>query len=344
MLRHVTLDPVADHRWRALVERAGDAGVFCHPAWIRLLAEHYRYPVVAVAVERDGELVCGIPIAHLRSRLTGNRLVALPFSDIVTPVYGTADAAEREQLARAVERERLDRGMPLEIHGPMEDLRDAGRGEAFLHHVCDLRGRSADEVLQSIHQSKRRAVRAAARSGVTVQARTDAEALRAFYRLHTLTRRRLGVPTQPRGFIDRFLTLFDEGLGFVLVAELEGTPVAAGVYLRFNGTLTMKYNASDPDRLSAGGNVAAYAEAIRIACAEGCHSLDYGRTEIDNAGLARFKEQFGAEPRDLAYTRCPADARERSVRSVPRLQQEIIRRSPPVVGRMVGAALYRHVG
>lgn len=343
-MSHVTLDPVTDQRWRALVDRADDAGIFAHPAWIGLLADQYRYPVFAVGVERDGELVCGLPVAELRSRLTGRRLVALPFSDVVTPVFGEAGGDERQELGRAVERECAERGLPLEVHGPFAELPGAGPGDAFLHHVCDIGGRSADEVFKVLHQSKRRAIRGTERSGVTVQRRTDADALRTFYRMHTLTRRRLGVPTQPRGFIDRFRTLFEEGLGFVLVAELDGAPVAAGVYLHFNGTLTMKYNASDPAMLSAGGNVAVYAESIRIACAEGCHALDYGRTELENDGLRRFKEQFGAEARDLAYTRSPANVRQQAVRSVPRLQQEIIRRSPPVVGRLVGSAFYRHVG
>jgi lipid II:glycine glycyltransferase (peptidoglycan interpeptide bridge formation enzyme) len=163
----------------------------------------------------------------------------------------------------------------------------------------------------------------------------------AFFGLHVQTRRRLGVPTQPRRFFVRVRELFAHGLGFVLVAEWEGRPIAANVYLRHRNVLTYKYGASHPDHLDKRPNDLLHVEALRIACDSGCESLDLGRTERDNIGLQRFKRQLGGEQRALVYTSAPP-FEGRSVRSVSGFQHAVVRRSPPALGRLVGAALYRH--
>jgi hypothetical protein len=85
-------------------------------------------------------------------------------------------------------------------------------------------------------------------------------------------------------------------------------------------------------------------EALRIACESGCSALDLGRTELDNDGLRQFKRHLGANERVLTYTMAPPPASRKSVRSVSHFQKALIRRTPPVFGRLLGAAVYRHFG
>jgi lipid II:glycine glycyltransferase (peptidoglycan interpeptide bridge formation enzyme) len=195
-----------------------------------------------------------------------------------------------------------------------------------------------------VKQSQRRNASRAARLGVTVARRHDADALDEFFRLHVLTRRKLGVPTQPRGFFRRFTELFERGLGFVLIARWQERPIAAAVYLRHRATLVYKYGASDPAHLDKRPNDLVQLEALRIACDAGCSELDLGRTEFDNDGLRRFKRHLGAEERELGYTVAGRPPGGRGVRSVSTLQEKLIRRAPSSFGRAVGAAAYRHFG
>ena len=63
---------------------------------------------------------------------------------------------------------------------------------------------------------------------------SDSEALDAFYRLHLLTRRRLGVPIQPRKFfrgVQRWLIA--NGLAFVGLVKKQDAIIAAGVFLTY---------------------------------------------------------------------------------------------------------------
>jgi CelD/BcsL family acetyltransferase involved in cellulose biosynthesis len=224
-VRACVLDPVADDRWSELVKRSPDACVFHNPLWLALLRDRYRYPMTAVCLAgAGGELTAGLPIATVRSRLTGTRLVSVPFSDVCGPIVETS--GHEEELLAAVDTERKRLGLALEVHAEVPSLPGSAPSDRFYHHVVPLDG-GADVVLRKrVKQSKRRGASRARRLGVTVSQRVDAGALDAFFRLHVLTRHKLGVPTQPRRFFRGLAELFDHGLGFVLVAEWEARPVA----------------------------------------------------------------------------------------------------------------------
>ena len=343
----VRLDPRADDRWMDLLGRAPQTLAFHHPAWLALLADQYGYRCEAVALaEPGGRLVAGLPICRVESRLTGRRLVALPFSDLCPPlVAADAPPAAAGALADAVRAAQAEAGLTLEVRGPLDGATDANRGARFLHHVLDLTP-GPEAVLAAAHSQNRRGVNKARKAGVTVEARTDRDGLDAFYALHLETRRRQGVPIQPLSFIRRLESLFAAGLGYVLLARHEGATAAAAVFVGYGPTLTYKYGASDTEHLAVRPNNAIFAEAFERACAAGFEQLDFGRTDLDNPGLAAFKRNWGAEEREVAYTVLPeapsdADAPPGLAR---RAAAQVIRRSPPAVGRLIGTALYRHFG
>jgi lipid II:glycine glycyltransferase (peptidoglycan interpeptide bridge formation enzyme) len=179
---------------------------------------------------------------------------------------------------------------------------------------------------------------------VIVQRRTDQAGLERFYRLHLQTRRQQGVPTQPRRFILRFAELFQAGLGFVLLASQGGRDAAGAVFLAAGGTLTYKYGASDRRLLSVRPNNLLFMEAIRWGCENGQQVLDFGRTDLENEGLRAFKRGWGAQESPLRYT---LFSRRPTVPGPSRTDvvlRPIIKRAPAVVGRLIGEALYRHVG
>jgi CelD/BcsL family acetyltransferase involved in cellulose biosynthesis len=342
--RTCVVDPVDDPRWSDLVERSPDASIFHHPLWLRLVRDTYRYPMFAVCVsDAAGKLSNGLPIATIRSRLTGSRLVSVPFSDVCAPIGRERQQQHEGELLAEVDSVRRRLGLALEIHGEVPLLAESGSSERFYHHVVALDG-GIDSVLARVTKTKRSGAKRARREGVTAVQRRDAQAIDAFFRLHVLTRRKLGSPTQPQRFFRGLGELFDRGMGFVLLLEWQHRPIAAGLYLRHGHTLTYKYSASDPGHLDKCPNDLMNLEALRIACEIGCTRLDLGRTELDNDGLRRFKLRLGADERELTYTMTPAPKGQASVRSVSPLQQALIRRSPPVVGRLLGAAVYRHFG
>ena len=343
MLRSETIDPLADSRWQDFVESSETGGIFHHVEWLRLLHAQYGYSMLArCAIDAGGEIHAGLPFAHIRSRLTGSRLVAVPFSDMCSPVL--RDPGEEDSLrtligAIQIEHERT--GVEAEIRTEIADLGHSGA--AFYSHELSLEP-DLDAVRQGFGRSVRYGVSRAEREGIEVRRATTTEALEVFYDLHLRTRRRLGVPTQPKRFIKGFARLFEQGLGFVLVAHWEGEPVAAAVFLTFNGVLTYKYSASSPAHLKKRPNNALLMEAIRWGCEHEQHTFDLGRTEVENEGLREFKQGWGTRERELAYTHLGAKDRGLERGGVPGIVKTVISRTPPITGRLAGAALYRHFG
>src|SRR5579864_2826368 len=81
------IDPLLDSRWRALVDEHPDASVFHRVEWLQALHSCYGYVPVAVSYGLPGgPLHNGLVYCEIRSRLTGNRLVSLPFSDHCEPL------------------------------------------------------------------------------------------------------------------------------------------------------------------------------------------------------------------------------------------------------------------
>jgi CelD/BcsL family acetyltransferase involved in cellulose biosynthesis len=312
--------------------------IFHHPAWIELLARHYRYEISVVGIERAGRLVAGLPVALVASRLTGRRLVALPFSDLCPPLLATDAEDEQPALLAALSTHRRAAGLPLEVRDSLPTLEGATTAPLFHLHVIDL-----DEEPR-FSSMTRRNVAKARRAGVTVVRRTDRAALDAFYALHLATRRRQGVPTQPRSFIRDFERLFSQGLGFVALAELDGTVASAAVFLGTGRTLTYKYGASDRSLLASRPNNVLFAEIIGWARAAGYAHLDLGRTDLGHEGLRAFKASWGAREEVLSYTYAGRSAPAAGPGRSDRALAAVITRTPPQVGRWIGAALYRHAG
>jgi len=339
------IDPIDDPAWLELLERSRGAEIFHHPRWLALLRDQYGYAVHACCIADGERLVAGVPIAKIESRLTGSRLVALPFSDICSLVVADdADGDAPTALATALADERRRTGLELTIHAEVAGVPDAYVGQGFVRHLLPLAADPA-EVERSYSKSQiKRGIKKAQREGLVSERRTDVAALDVFYGLHMPTRKKLGVPTQPKRFIRRFAKLFDAGLGFVQIVNDGSRPIAAAVFLTYNGTITYKYGASDVDALGKRPNNLLFSDVIGWACREGFHTLDFGRTDLDNEGLRAFKRNWGASEIELAYTYLTDEPPSLEVPLRNRIMTATIQRSPAGVSRLVGETLYRHFG
>jgi CelD/BcsL family acetyltransferase involved in cellulose biosynthesis len=335
------VDPVADPAWSELVKRDSNATIFHHPGWLRLLREQYRYSISAWCLASgNGRVVAGLPIALVRSRLTGTRLVSLPFSDACEPLRDPEAGIDDHALAQAVAGERARTGLGLEVRGELP-IPGGEVVQRYVQHRLRL-DPDVERVVSGFSKSQvKRGIAKAEREGVTIERRRDRDALGRFYAMHMATRRTQGVPTQPRRFILRFAELFETGLGFVLLARHDGRDIAAAVFLTAGGVLTYKYGASRRDALALRPNNLLFMEAIRWGCEQGQHTLDFGRTDLENEGLRAFKRSWGADETPLSYTYVGRAAPDSAVGLRERAMKAVIQHTPPTVGRLVGETLYR---
>jgi CelD/BcsL family acetyltransferase involved in cellulose biosynthesis len=326
-----------DARWDALVAADSRSLPFHRAPWVELVAGVYGLRPFVVATA-DG----GLPVVAAGDRFRGRRWVALPFTDLCPPVLLTDAAGGRlgAALAAAAAEAGVER---VEVRAPVP-----GSGlvaaPAAVRHVLDL-APGADAIARGFGSSLRRAIRKASASGLTVRvADEERDVTEAFYSLHARTRRRLGVPVQPRRFFrDLWRQVLEPGHGNALLVLGAGGPAAAAIFLTGGSTVVYKYGASDERHWSLRPNNLLFADAIERACESGARWLDFGRSDFADEGLRRFKLGWGAVEEPLVYSRsgaAPAHDEQPSVAF--RLATGAIRRAPLWVGRAVGEALYRY--
>ena len=331
------IEIAADGReWSDFVRGHPDAIPFHHPAWLLLLAECYQFrPSALVLPSSAGGIAAGLPVIEVASRFRPRRWVSLPFTDICPPL-----GAGTEAIFAELERVRLERGLgEIEVRSNLPGG-SACSAPAAVTHTLRL-DQDPDPVVRGFRASTRRNARAAERHGVVIRlGESERDLVETFYRLHVLTRRRFGLPVQPRRFF-RLLwrRMVEPGLAFVLLAHHGSVPVAGAVFLCWNRTVTYKYGASDPLFWGLRPNDLLFSQAIRRACEEGYERFDFGRTELGNDSLRRFKLGWGSTESELAYT--IVGGPERAVRNPPVVVRGLIRRAPTWVSRGLGELFYR---
>jgi len=335
---------LSDPRWGDFVAGHPAATPFHHPYWTRLVADCYGFrPFAVTASDPSGAVRAGLPLVEVRHLHGGRKWVSLPYTDYCPPLVSTP--SQEEQLAVALGQASGAAGVRrVEVRAPL--LGTAASGDVALRHVLSLAGGPA-ELYAGFHRSQvQRNIRRAEREGLTIRQATRAQDLvGTFYRLHVLTRRRQGVPVQPRRF---FRLLWERaistGLGSVLIVEAAGEPVAAAVFLAWNQTMIYKFGASEARAWSLRPNHLLFWHAIRTACEQGYRWFDFGRTDVGHEGLRNFKLSWGAVEEPLAYGTLGGrpDPAPPAHGLAGRLLGSAIRHGPLLLCRVAGEALYRY--
>jgi CelD/BcsL family acetyltransferase involved in cellulose biosynthesis len=336
---------IDDPRWTAFVDSHAEATPFHHPSWGRLLAECYGFKSFAVAMLDDEVVLAGAPMLEISGYRRRRRWVSLPFTDYCPPLRGGGNRIEFvEALDRL--RKRADIAQ-LELRGPIEGPGTRAETVAY-RHVLPL-DPDSDRVFATFQKSRvQRGIRQAERfvaSGLLAVKRADRESdlSEVFYDLHVSTRRRLGVPVQPRRFF-RLLweRMLETGLGFVLLAQSEGRSVAGAVFLVHGRTMVYKFGASESYAQRLRPNHLLMWSAIREACERGSDVFDFGRTDLNGDSLREFKLGWGTREESLVYSHLGAGRDRRSTGRAAAALAPLIRRSPPLVCRTIGELFYKH--
>ena len=341
-----TIDPLTDSRWDRLLTTHPDASIFHHSGWLRALAETYGFrPMVLTNAADAGDLSNGIAFCEVRSWITGARLVSLPFSDHCEPLLnGDEGAAE---LGKWIESESARKRWRYVELRPLRDKFSTAHqmtsGKSFWFHVLDLEP-PLNRIFSDLHKdSLQRRIRRAEREGLGYARGCSEDLLEEFYRLLILTRMRHGLPPQPRSWF-RNVVKFLRPHVQLRIARKDGQPIAALFTLVYKDTAVYKYGCSDQRFHNLAGMPFLFWKLIEESKAEGVRQLDFGRTDKENSGLTRFKDQFGTERRELVYLDTRASARK-AAHSGPYMDtaQRLFSFLPTRLTSPLGALLYRHI-
>ena len=294
------INPCTHPHWDDLLLTAPRASFFHTTAWARVLQEAYGYTPLYFATINEGRLEGLIPVMQIDSFLTGRRGVSLPFTDFCPLV--AADRGSFQALWERVREYGCEQGWKsIELRGGSDRI---GKAPSFSVHIVHRLKLGPDDTIVSagFRSSTRRNIRKAESAGVGVSLLFTRDSVDAFYRLNCLTRKRHGLPPQPRSFFEKiFEHVISRHKGFVVLADCDGRAVAGAVYFHFNGECIYKYGASDQAAQHLRPNNLAMWAAIKWGCRSGQTAFHFGRTEPENQGLLQFKRGWGTIEEELHY-------------------------------------------
>ena len=338
------IDPRKHKDWNALLATHQNASIFHTANWAQVLSQTYGYtPRYLCRVEND-QIRTLLPLMAVHSRLTGRRLVSLPFTDHV-PILAEKRKDFKALFAEAVSLGKAGNYKYIELRSEGQFLKDQRVFAKFLNHRIDL-GTDETILYKSFRSNTRRNIRKAENNGIKVEFSNSMEALKQFYRLNCLARKDHGLPPQPFKFFQQLNDhLLSKSLGLIVSGNYKGRTVSANLYLIYNGIAVYKYGANDRAFFRFCPSYLVMWEAIRYFLTQGMKTLDFGRTDIDDHGLRQFKRGWGTQESTNNYYRYDLNSdRFISARKGMKTSYPVFKYMPLPLLQILGKILYRHVG
>jgi hypothetical protein len=335
-------DPLGNSNWNSFPARFPEASIFHTREWAQVLSETYGYKPHYFTSASSG-ISLALCLFEIDSWLTGKRAVSLPFSD-ESPVLGAQESPDLLGILElALEFGRAQGWKTIEVRGTPSDY-NGKRSDAFYSHELDL-GLGAERLAHKFESGVRRAIRKAEKSGVETEVRTDLRAIDEYFALHCLTRRKHRVPPQPLRFFQNIHRhLISRGMGFTVLARLNGQVLAGAVFLHYRGKGLYKFGASHPEMDQFRPSNFVMWQAIQTLCELGNHSLSFGRTSLNQEGLRRYKLGWGTREREISYVKLNVASRSYLSQSGSAHANWLFGKLPIPLLRRIGALVYPHIG
>jgi Acetyltransferase (GNAT) domain len=345
--RVYTFDPLTDGRWDDFVRTDERASIFHTKPWLTALQRAYKYEPVGCTFSAPGEplrnaLVC----CRVKSWLTGERLVSLPFSDHCEPLVESPE--HLQALLLPAQQELRDKKIKyIDIRPLSLSFTEAFQNaESYFLHLLDLRP-TQDELYKKLHgDSIRRKIQRAEREKLTLEVGSSETMLAEFYNLHIITRQRQELPPHPLAWFRTVLASLGDDAK-IRIAKKDGVAIASIFTLAHKQKMVYKYGCSDSHSHNLGGMQFLFWHLIRDSKERGFVELDFGRSEPSNTGLVTFKDRYGGKRELIRYLRYPARqpvAPDAKPSSTKLLAGKVFARCPHTILRLAGNLLYPHVG
>jgi FemAB-related protein (PEP-CTERM system-associated) len=292
-------DDARDHAsWDAYVMAHPKATFFHRAGWQRVLRGAFRHDTYFLYAQTAGRISGVLPLAHVKSLLFGSSLTSLPFAvygGVVADDLASADAltAEAKRLAQQFGVKHLElRGM--ERQHP--DWPEQGLYVTFRKAILP----EEEANMLAIPRKQRAMVRKGIKNGLT--GAID-DGIDRFFALYADNVHRHGTPALPKRYFEALRREFGADCEVLTVSAPDGRPLSSVMSFYFRDEVLPYYAGDDEAARDLAANDFKYWELMRLACARGLKTFDYGRSK-QGTGSFSFKKNWGFEPTPLHYEYC----------------------------------------
>jgi CelD/BcsL family acetyltransferase involved in cellulose biosynthesis len=341
--------PLSDTRWEEFLQKQSAASVFHSRPWLTALQNTYGYEPLAFTTSAAGEpLRDAVLFCKVQSWLIRPRLVSLPFSDHAMPLLSEPETLESLLgfIALGTE-EREWASVELRPPNAVEGLsgwtpfRD---GQQFALHKLNLQP-SLEGLFRALNKdSTQRKIRKAEREHLSYEEGRSDEQLRKFFQVFVMTRLRKVIPPPPLEWFRNILEAFADRAKIRIATTRDGELAGAILTLSYKDTMIYKYGATNAKYHNLGTMPFLLWKAIEDAKRAGATVFDFGRSDVDNKGLIRFKDHFGAEQTLFTHKVFPGSSKLNAGHPNLKYAKRIFAYLPESAFILAGKLIYPHIG
>ena len=195
------LNPIEYPNWDKLLLTNDNYSFFHTSGWARVMSESYNYKPLYFTVIENNKLTALMPLMEIKSALTGQRGVSLPFTDHCPPIAKDLNQFN-EILNKVIQYGKQAGWIYLDFKGGKEYFHDMTPYETHLTHNLDLT-HTEQEIFSTFRSSTKRNIKKAIKEGIQVKILNNLDSVKSFYRLNCMTRKDHGLPPQPFYFFKR---------------------------------------------------------------------------------------------------------------------------------------------
>ncbi len=284
--------------WDEFASRHTDL-IFYQSVWSEVLRKGLGGHPLYFCLKEKNDIVAGLPGVLLRFRLFKIFYASIPYGNMV----GEKDFFPllMELLDREFKEKRIDQVRIAESPFWEPYPQNGFKTSPAKCSLLDLKRFDASDVSQSYKGDIRRALRKAAKNGLSMKGAASPEETERFYRLYlsSMERNRTGAKYPLRWFQALYDTLIRQGRADIRFA-MKGDQYAAGVVVVYSShSIHYLHNGSDPAHLESRPNDLIVDDIIRNGVKEGKAVLDFMGSDPGDINLLRFKEKWGSRSRDI---------------------------------------------
>ena len=327
--------------WNHYVESNPAASLYHRAEWKELIHKVFGHECYFFYASSNEQVVGVLPLVRLNSKLFGDFMVSMPY-------FNSGGAIANDLL---IEQKLMSAANDLAEKigtGHIEYRDDITRNSlpARTEKVNMILSLPDTEVgLWNTFPSKLRAqIRRAQREETRINT-GGSEYLTDFYTVFAQNMRDLGTPVYGKTLFNKILQTFTEGSRIITVHH-GGRPVAAAFLLGHKDTLEIPWASTIKDVNHLSINMLLYWEVLKFAIKNKYLYFDFGRSTKDS-GTFRFKQQWGAKPKQLYWHYWLSDNVE-----MPRLNPgnpkfalaiNVWRRLPVFITKLIGPFIVKNL-
>lgn len=247
-------------------------------------------PKLLLALDGSGQIIGGLPITVMRTRLFGHFAISQPYFNYGGPLTEYLNVFER--LLTFAEKALTDMSLK---YAEIRTLAQVQKRPSNCKKVSMLLPLTHSEALlrQSFGAKVRAQVNKANEFAPSVVF-GGSELLNDFYHVLSTNMRDLGTPLYEKAWFESLIEALPEHT-YLCVVYLAKRPVATGFLIQNNAVMEIPWASTLKKFNHMNINMWMYDQILAFAVTKGCSWFDFGRSTY-NEGTYRFKKQWGARP------------------------------------------------